>query len=436
MLDSKMDVLVGILGTFGVLMFIVFAVIVLSAMKSKNKMPEDQAKWLPETSKTSEETPNLLKKGPSTDVLNRTQPPEFLVPTPGGDSATGISGEIPKKPHTSSLPHPTKVSEADQNLKKTETESAQLQKALKSTQDSFWGRIQGLFKGGAGSPEIDDLEEVLYTSDLGPSTVQRLLEIATPELKRGMDSVRAKLKSEITEIFSESKVLEPDDSQPLKHLTMAGTPAVWMVVGINGAGKTTTIGKMSALLAQGGKKVLVAAGDTFRAAAGAQLKVWTERAEQAGNSAGAVGSVEIFHPEGISDPSAVAFDAVTKGKARGYDVVIIDTAGRLQTQAHLMDELKKVKRVIQKVMPEAPHEVLLVLDANNGQNALNQAREFHAAMNVTGVILTKMDGTAKGGVAVGVSQELKVPIRLLGLGEQVGDLKPFSARGFVDSILG
>jgi fused signal recognition particle receptor len=198
---------------------------------------------------------------------------------------------------------------------------------------------------------------------------------------------------------------------------------VIMVVGVNGAGKTTSIGKISAQWAQSGKKVLVAAGDTFRAAAGQQLKVWTERA-----------AVEIFAPEGITDPSAVAFDAVSKAKARGYDFVIIDTAGRLHTQANLMEELKKVKRVIAKVIPEAPHEVLVVLDANSGQNALIQAREFHQALGLTGAILTKMDGTAKGGVAVGLAHELQLPIKLVGIGEKIQDLRPFSAHEFVDSI--
>lgn len=374
MLETKMDVLVGILGTFGLLMLIVFTVIVLSVLKKKR--PEDEG------------------LAGEQDQTGRGTSPETAKPAL--PEVTKTASEVP----------------------------VTLSKALKSTQDSFWGRIQGLF-GNQSSPDLDALEEILYTSDLGPQTVERLLGIAEPELKRGLDQVRLKLKTEITDIFNESHVLEPDGSDPLKHLVSAHRPSVWMIVGINGAGKTTTIGKMAALLAGQGKKVLVAAGDTFRAAAGAQLKVWTERAD-----------VEIFHPEGVTDPSAVAFDAVSKAKARGYDVVLIDTAGRLHNQSHLMDELKKVKRVIQKVMPEAPHEVLLVLDANNGQNALNQAREFHQVVGVTGVVLTKMDGTAKGGVAVGVAQELKVPIRLLGLGEKVGDLRAFSASGFVDSILG
>jgi fused signal recognition particle receptor len=195
------------------------------------------------------------------------------------------------------------------------------------------------------------------------------------------------------------------------------------VVGVNGAGKTTSIGKIAGQLAHSGKRVLVAAGDTFRAAAGNQLKTWTDRAQ-----------VEIFSPEGVTDPSAVAFDAVSKGKAQGYDVVIVDTAGRLHTQSNLMEELKKMKRVITKVIPEAPHETLIVLDANSGQNALMQAREFHKALGLTGVVLTKMDGTAKGGVAVGLAHELKIPIRLIGVGEKIGDLRPFSVKEFVESI--
>jgi fused signal recognition particle receptor len=210
----------------------------------------------------------------------------------------------------------------------------------------------------------------------------------------------------------------------MHFLHLQQKPAVWMIVGVNGAGKTTSIGKMAALLAHGGKKVLVAAGDTFRAAAGNQLKSWTERAE-----------VEIFSPPGVTDPSAVAFDAIAKAKAQNYDVVIVDTAGRLHTQANLMEELKKMKRVMSKVIANAPHETLIVLDANSGQNALLQAKQFHEAIGLTGVVLTKMDGTAKGGVAVGLANELQIPIRLIGVGEKIGDLRPFSAKEFVDSIL-
>ncbi len=201
-------------------------------------------------------------------------------------------------------------------------------------------------------------------------------------------------------------------------------PEVWMIVGVNGAGKTTTIGKMAHKLASSGKTVLVAAGDTFRAAAGEQLRVWSERAK-----------VEIFSPEGVDNPSAIAFDACKQAQAKGFDYLIIDTAGRLHTQKNLMDELKKVKRVVDKSQAGAPHQMLLVLDANAGQNALIQAQEFHAALGVSGVVLTKLDGTAKGGMAVAVAAELGLPIQLIGVGEKQDDLRPFNSQEFVDAII-
>ncbi|NUN06559.1 MAG: signal recognition particle-docking protein FtsY, partial [Bdellovibrio sp.] len=237
------------------------------------------------------------------------------------------------------------------------------------------------------------------------------------------ETVREALKEEIKNIFAGSHLLEPTPDILSKIQFAKAGPTVLMIVGVNGAGKTTSIGKISSQLASQGKKVLVAAGDTFRAAAGGQLKVWTDRAQ-----------VEIFSPEGVTDPSAVAFDAVAKGKAQNYDVVIVDTAGRLHTQANLMEEIKKMKRVMTKVIPEAPHETLIVLDANSGQNALLQAKEFHNALILTGAILTKMDGTAKGGVAVGLAQELQIPIKLIGVGERIQDLRAFSSQEFVDSL--
>jgi fused signal recognition particle receptor len=236
--------------------------------------------------------------------------------------------------------------------------------------------------------------------------------------KSNIEAVKGVLRQEFLRIFNQN------DMGLATALKLEAKPTVIMVVGVNGAGKTTSIGKLSAQLAKSGKRVLVAAGDTFRAAAGNQLKVWTERAQ-----------VDIYSPENISDPSAVAFEAIQRGLAKAYDVVIVDTAGRLHTQVNLMEELKKMKRVISKAIPGAPHEVLIVLDANSGQNALFQAREFNSALQLTGVVLTKMDGTAKGGVAVGLVDELKVPIRFIGIGEKIGDLQPFSPAEFIDSIL-
>lgn len=316
--------------------------------------------------------------------------------------------------------------------KEVASKEVDLKVALKNTEENLFGRIRVFFKGGdEAKSHLDDIEEVLYTSDLGTKTVQKLMQ-AIQELSRqekaNYEMVRSTIKSEMLKIFSES---EPKaDSGILSDQSLLGKikfadnrPTVLMIVGVNGAGKTTSIGKISSQLAQSGKKVLVAAGDTFRAAAGGQLKVWTDRAQ-----------VEIFSPEGVSDPSAVAFDAISKAKAQAYDVVIVDTAGRLHTQVNLMEELKKMKRVMGKVIESAPHEILIVLDANSGQNALMQAKEYHAALNLTGAILTKMDGTAKGGVAVGLANELQIPIKLIGVGERIQDLRAFSSKEFVESI--
>lgn len=303
-----------------------------------------------------------------------------------------------------------------------------LKSALRKTEENLFGRLRTLFSAKGENAALEDIEEILYTSDLGPKTVQGLLEdlggrLSRKEL-RDPESVRRALRESLLGIFGETPREKTGEGElPLKM--NAGGPTVIMIVGVNGAGKTTSIGKISAKAASEGLKVLVAAGDTFRAAAGAQLKVWTERAQ-----------VDVFAPEGVTDPAAVAFDAVAKGTAQGADLILIDTAGRLHTQANLMEELKKVKRVIQKQNPQAPHEILIVLDANSGQNALVQAREFHKALGLTGAILTKMDGTAKGGVAVGLVDELGIPVKMIGVGERVRDLRAFSAREYVDSILG
>jgi len=299
-----------------------------------------------------------------------------------------------------------------------EEKEVDLKKALRATEENIFGRIRSLFKANEASSHLEDIEEVLYTSDLGPETVQKLmgaLEDMNRKEKADLDRVRDTLKTEMEGVFSN---LPSNDLQFSKE-----GPTVLMIVGVNGAGKTTSIGKLSAQFASQGKRVLVAAGDTFRAAAGGQLKVWTERAQ-----------VEIFSPDGVKDPSAVAFDAVSKAKGQNYDIVIIDTAGRLHTQENLMEELKKMKRVMTKVIPDAPHEVIIVLDANSGQNALIQAKEYHKALTLTGAILTKMDGTAKGGVAVGLANELQIPIKFIGVGERIQDLRHFSPHEFVESI--
>ena len=312
----------------------------------------------------------------------------------------------------------TKVSTPE----KARSDLKTLEEALAKTKAGFWGKVKSAFSSSQtiGSAEIEDLEEALYTSDLGPKTVDHLIQKVSSTMNTGemtVDELHSSLKNELNAIFNDIKKTELSVN-PEKKTT------VWMVVGVNGAGKTTTIGKLASQQVEKGKRVLIAAGDTFRAAADEQLKVWATRAE-----------VEIFSPEGIKDPSAVAFDAVQKGAAKDFDLVIIDTAGRLHTQKNLMEELKKMKRVMGKALEGSPDETILVLDANSGQNALMQTEQFHQALEVTGVILTKMDGSAKGGVAVGIACEHSLPIRMIGVGEKIEDLRPFNSTEFVDSIL-
>jgi fused signal recognition particle receptor len=364
---------------------------------------------------------------------------------PGDD----VPADLAARTNDSIAPDPSVRPHTTEEIQRHEPKA--LASALQNTRGSFFGRLKNLFgsKPSLSAGELDDLEEILYTSDLGPQTVQRLLAAVETKLKQdggsGFEAVRSALKSEMIDIFDglsdgrgEARAGDTDAGvttvadlgagdyiEGLERLNIwSHKPAVLMIVGVNGAGKTTTIGKLARRIAQSGRKVLVAAGDTFRAAAGDQLKVWTERAQ-----------VEIFSPENVTDPSAVAFQAIERGKAEGVDVVIIDTAGRLHTQKNLMEELKKMSRVMAKLSADAPHETLLVLDANSGQNALIPAREFNQALGVTGVVLTKLDGTAKGGVAVGLACELRLPIKLIGVGEGIEDLRRFSPREFVDSIL-
>ena len=318
-------------------------------------------------------------------------------------------------------------------------EEVTLTEALLKTEESFFGRIKKALSLGDTAKIIDEIEEILYTSDLGPKTVEKLLGTVRDKLSKSdlldINKIKAALKAEITEILEPLHKAQATQTKVLDVVKIAESgPTVIMILGVNGAGKTTSIGKITAQLAQSGQKVLVAAGDTFRAAAGGQLKVWTERAQSA--STNTAGAVEIFWPEQTTDPAAVAFDAVSKGKAQNFDYVILDTAGRLHTQSHLMEELKKVKRVMTKVIPEAPHNTWIVLDANSGQNALNQAIEFNKIMDLSGVILTKLDGTAKGGVVIGLVDNLGIPVKLIGLGEKIGDLKVFNYADYINSILG
>ena len=265
---------------------------------------------------------------------------------------------------------------------------------------------------------LDDLEEVLISSDIGPETTQRILEAITKKVEReelnNPQALQSEIEQEIQRIMSKKyQVPGTSDRKPL----------ILLFVGVNGVGKTTSIGKIAAQYRQQGKKVLMGAGDTFRAAAIEQLAEWSKRAD-----------CDIVQKNAGTDPSAVIYESVQKGIDGDYDVVICDTAGRLHTKKNLMEELKKMVRVIRKLIPDAPHEVLLVLDATTGQNAIFQTREFLQAAELTGLIITKLDGTSKGGVVIGIVNEFDIPVRYIGLGEQVDDLRPFNAQQFTKSI--
>ena len=265
---------------------------------------------------------------------------------------------------------------------------------------------------------LDDLEEVLISSDIGPETTQRILEAITKKVEReelnNPQALQSEIEQEIQCIMSKKyQVPGTSDRKPL----------ILLFVGVNGVGKTTSIGKIAAQYRQQGKKVLMGAGDTFRAAAIEQLAEWSKRAD-----------CDIVQKNAGTDPSAVIYESVQKGIDGDYDVVICDTAGRLHTKKNLMEELKKMVRVIRKLIPDAPHEVLLVLDATTGQNAIFQTREFLQAAELTGLIITKLDGTSKGGVVIGIVNEFDIPVRYIGLGEQVDDLRPFDAQQFTKSI--
>jgi fused signal recognition particle receptor len=315
-----------------------------------------------------------------------------------------------------------RVAEEAQRRRVEQEAGRTLADGLARTRGGFMARLNAFV--GAGK-ELDDaalaeLEEILFSADVGVRTASGLLESVRERLKRrelsDLGKVKAALREEIERILSQA-------SGAHGGLPDGPRPQVVMVVGVNGTGKTTTIGKLAAKLNASGRSVLLGAGDTFRAAAGEQLDVWADRAH-----------APIVRGKDGSDPGAVLFDAVTRARNDNVDVVLCDTAGRLHTKANLMDELKRLKRTLDKAQPGAPHEVLLVVDATNGQNAIQQARQFHEALGVTGFVLTKLDGTAKGGVIIGICDELKIPVRYVGVGEKVADLKEFDAHQFVEAL--
>lgn len=307
------------------------------------------------------------------------------------------------------------------NKSKKET----LDKGLEKTKQSVFSKLTRAIAGKSRVDDevLDNLEEILITSDVGVDTTLKIIERIEERVARdkyvSTGELNNILKDEIAALLSENNTQDNDNWE----LPETGNPYVILVVGVNGVGKTTTIGKLAHQFKQAGKSVYLGAADTFRAAAVEQICIWGERV-----------GVPVVKQQMGSDPASVAFDTLSSAKANGADVVIIDTAGRLHNKIGLMNELKKIKDVMKKVMPEAPNEVLLVLDGSTGQNAFEQAKQFSAVTNITALAITKLDGTAKGGVVIGISDQLKVPVKYIGLGEGMEDLQLFNRKHFVDSL--
>ncbi len=307
----------------------------------------------------------------------------------------------------------------------TKEKKETLDKGLEKTNASFFGKLSKAVAGKSKVDDavLDDLEEVLVASDVGVATTLKIIDRIEARVARdkylGTDELNKILREEIAGLLSETNVGEETEFA----IPQDKRPYVIMVVGVNGVGKTTTIGKLAAQFKRQGLKVLLGAGDTFRAAAIDQLQVWADRVE-----------VPIVKQKMGSDPASVAFDTVQSAVNQGSDVVIIDTAGRLHNKVNLMNELTKIKRVMQKTIPDAPHEVLLVLDGSTGQNAFEQAKQFTKATEVSSLAVTKLDGTAKGGVVIGISDQFQIPVKYIGVGEGIDDLQVFNKIEFVDSF--
>lgn len=307
--------------------------------------------------------------------------------------------------------------------KKKETLDTGLEKSKTSMVDKLTRAVAG--KSKVDDEILDDLEDILVTSDVGVDTTLKIIKRIEERVARdkyvGTSELKSILRDEVAALLAENGTTDGESFT----LPTDAHPYVIMVVGVNGVGKTTTIGKLAYQFKQQGKRIVLGAADTFRAAAIEQLEIWGERV-----------GVPVIKQQMGSDPASVAFDTLQSAVAQDADVVIIDTAGRLHNQVSLMNELSKIKRVMAKVVPDAPHEVLLVLDGSTGQNAFEQAKQFTAATDVSALAITKLDGTAKGGVVIGISDQFKVPVKYIGLGEKIEDLQVFRKREFVDSIFG
>lgn len=360
---------------------------------------------------------------------------EELDPSITAEPDTTVSVAEPASSATATAPAPAETeAEADppdppaeghaggQEQEKPRSLFKRLQERLGKSRNHFVHRLDNLFLGRKTIDQelFDELEEILITADLGVGTAMELLDAAKSSVQRRQlsdpQALKEVLRDKILSFLQES-------DRPAELVLPESGPFVIMVVGVNGVGKTTSIGKIAAKFVGSGQSVLLVAGDTFRAAAIDQLRIWGDRI-----------GVEVVAGPPKSDPSSVVFDGVAKGVAKEYDVVIIDTAGRLHTSVNLMEELKKIRRVVGKNLSTAPHEVMLVVDATTGQNAISQAKMFHEAVGITGLTLTKLDGTAKGGIVANICHELKIPVRFIGIGEQVEDLRDFDPEEFVDAL--
>ncbi|MGD0528843.1 MAG: signal recognition particle-docking protein FtsY [Polyangiaceae bacterium] len=397
-----------------VVALVVVAVIVLLLARGRGAA---QLQGTPPAKPLEAPKPTKAKDEPGAAAKATTEEPKPAstsarpAPPPKPDASIDVTIEEPK-PSQRAAPPPSA---------KPRRDVAGLRKGLAATRGGFIARLTALFQGKKDiDPAIlEQVEEVMLASDVGPKTTQAILGRLREALEKNeladADAVWAALRAEAARILGIGG----------GAIKTSAKPSVVLMVGVNGVGKTTTIGKLATRYTTAGKKVVLAAGDTFRAAAVQQLEVWGKR----------VGADVVRGKEG-ADPGAVAFDATTKAKEAGADLVLVDTAGRLHTKVPLMDEIKKVRKTIAKAMDGAPHETLLVLDATTGQNALTQAAMFKDALDLTGIVLTKLDGTAKGGIVLGICDELRVPVRYIGLGERAEDLREFDAEDFVEALFG
>jgi fused signal recognition particle receptor len=352
-------------------------------------------------------------KAPSPPATDLSEPASSSDDSMHGRSDESAETERPEDTSVSTMETPAQPPPKKGGL------FSRLKKGLAKTREILTTDIDELFSGKSVVDDdmLEDLEELLITSDIGVQTAMALMETVQKQASKvqSPNDLKEILKLEILKLL--------DDVTPSVAVQDASKPHVIMVVGVNGVGKTTTIGKLAAHAAEQGKSVLIAAADTFRAAAIEQLAVWADRA----------GAEMVRHKEN-SDPAAVAFDAIDAAMARGIDTVFVDTAGRLHTKINLMEEIKKIKRTIAKKIPDAPHEILLVLDATTGQNALSQAKLFNDALDITGLVLTKLDGTAKGGIVISICKSMQIPLHFIGVGESIEDLQPFDPKKFADAL--